>query len=684
MKRIIWILSAVLFCSIPAKAQGPYPNGFELVCPSGSQPISQLNTFNSTTQRFRANFCVDSNGVLFQNSTGSSVFTSLSGCQHVNALQSFASALAQPGVTCITIDPGTFTVSTNTTVIATVGLSFSKGGLLSIANGVTLTINAPIYASPDSQIFTYVGTGVAVLAGANSVISNAWFPGVDWCAQTLASLIALQSGSNRGGTVDARHYTTAQTCAANPFAGITMPFQLLVPNANISLNDERAQWLHNSSSQQVYGANPAINPGQIYPTTWPEGTLSGTVGVVVTTNVAAVTLTSALPRAPVVGSVWCIAGTSDPIVEGCIQVLGSPAPTTTTFSYNAPGVSNRTVTGGIASPAMITFSAGTVQSSFYKNMYLSGNGLANFVFASITGQEESGVFDSTITNYCTNGIFIGGLNTNLGAGPGNNFYSNNIISTSSACAHSYTKDLWINREQLDRKAFRDLTINGAGGSVASGDGIFVYNSGMHFDSIHIENRTAGIRLVGGAGSSLLSGSHLSCTAGSPCTSAIVSDAVGGRISVTDVNNNGTNLVVNSFTGTTITGTGLIYYFANSASPKFEGYLVDGTNNTPHDSLFGSGTNCSSSASPAVCGSAAAGSFILPAAATSVTVNTTAVTANSQIIVVNDDSLGTKLGVTCNTALDQVFVSARVAATSFTITGTAPVTNPNCYSYFVVN
>jgi len=95
-------------------------------------------------------------------------------------------------------------------------------------------------------------------------------------------------------------------------------------------------------------------------------------------------------------------------------------------------------------------------------------------------------------------------------------------------------------------------------------------------------------------------------------------------------------------------------------------------------------NCSSSASPAVCGSAAAGSFVLPAAATTITVNTTAVTANSQIIVINDDSLGTKLSVTCNTALDQVFVSARVAATSFTITGTAPVTNPNCYSYLIIN
>lgn len=111
------------------------------------------------------------------------------------------------------------------------------------------------------------------------------------------------------------------------------------------------------------------------------------------------------------------------------------------------------------------------------------------------------------------------------------------------------------------------------------------------------------------------------------------------------------------------------------------YTGTGGSNSP---AYSTATNCSSSASPAVCGSAAAGSFVLPAAATTVTVNTTKVTANSQIIVVNDDSLGTKLSVTCNTALDQVFVSGRVAATSFTITGTAPVTNPNCYSYLIVN
>lgn len=148
----------------------------------------------------------------------------------------------------------------------------------------------------------------------------------------------------------------------------------------------------------------------------------------------------------------------------------------------------------------------------------------------------------------------------------------------------------------------------------------------------------------------------------------------------------------SFTGNPSTGLffngssawGLSIGGINNLFATTTGVTINGAGQTFTAPLYLTATNCASSASPAVCGAAAAGSFNLPAAATTVTVNTTAVTANSQIFVVNDDSLGTRLSVTCNTALDQVFVSARVAGTSFTITGTAPVTNPNCYSYYIVN
>lgn len=102
-------------------------------------------------------------------------------------------------------------------------------------------------------------------------------------------------------------------------------------------------------------------------------------------------------------------------------------------------------------------------------------------------------------------------------------------------------------------------------------------------------------------------------------------------------------------------------------------------------------NCSSSASPAVCGTNGAGSVAIPTGVTSValTVNTSAVTANSQIFVFPDDTLGTKLGVTCNSTLATlvggVAITARTAGTSFEITynGTIAV-NPLCVSYLIVN
>ena len=110
------------------------------------------------------------------------------------------------------------------------------------------------------------------------------------------------------------------------------------------------------------------------------------------------------------------------------------------------------------------------------------------------------------------------------------------------------------------------------------------------------------------------------------------------------------------------------------------------NGTVRPLLYGSQSNCSDGAGAAACSAAPAGSVVIDAGATTVVVSTTAVTANSQIFVQDDSSLGTKLGVTCNTAAFRDYrVSARTAATSFTITASAaPVTNPACLSYSIIN
>ncbi len=101
--------------------------------------------------------------------------------------------------------------------------------------------------------------------------------------------------------------------------------------------------------------------------------------------------------------------------------------------------------------------------------------------------------------------------------------------------------------------------------------------------------------------------------------------------------------------------------------------------------YATATNCTSAASPAVCGSAVAGTVVIAAGATTKVVNTTAVTANSEIFIQFDSSLGTKLSVTCNATVDLGQVTARVPATSFTITSAAaPAVNPACYSYHIIN
>ena len=107
--------------------------------------------------------------------------------------------------------------------------------------------------------------------------------------------------------------------------------------------------------------------------------------------------------------------------------------------------------------------------------------------------------------------------------------------------------------------------------------------------------------------------------------------------------------------------------------------------------FSTASNCASSASPAACGSAPAGAVLVPTGTTSSTlqVNTTAVTANSEIEFYPDDTLGTRLSTTCNSTLATLvggsFISARTPGTSFTITfnGTIAV-NGVCGTYVVVN
>lgn len=95
-------------------------------------------------------------------------------------------------------------------------------------------------------------------------------------------------------------------------------------------------------------------------------------------------------------------------------------------------------------------------------------------------------------------------------------------------------------------------------------------------------------------------------------------------------------------------------------------------------------NCSSSGGS--CGSAFNGVVSIAAGATTVTVSSTKVTANSNILLTEDSSVGARLGVTCNTATGRTYtVTSRTAGTSFVITGSAaPATTPACLTFFIIN
>lgn len=112
-------------------------------------------------------------------------------------------------------------------------------------------------------------------------------------------------------------------------------------------------------------------------------------------------------------------------------------------------------------------------------------------------------------------------------------------------------------------------------------------------------------------------------------------------------------------------------------------------------LYTTTANCAgvgTAANPSVvtCAGASAGSFSCATNASggTCTVNTTAVNTNSEIIIHqrSDTVTGTRLGVTCNTGISTTVedITAVVAATSFSINLGTITTNPECFSFLIIN
>jgi hypothetical protein len=104
------------------------------------------------------------------------------------------------------------------------------------------------------------------------------------------------------------------------------------------------------------------------------------------------------------------------------------------------------------------------------------------------------------------------------------------------------------------------------------------------------------------------------------------------------------------------------------------------------SSYGTMSICRSAVSPAKCDSAPAGSFVLGVGSTTAKVNTTAVTPDSQILVIEDSSLGAKLGVSCNKTTGRTYmITDRAPGFSFTVSSSfAPTDLPACLSFQLLN
>jgi hypothetical protein len=125
----------------------------------------------------------------------------------------------------------------------------------------------------------------------------------------------------------------------------------------------------------------------------------------------------------------------------------------------------------------------------------------------------------------------------------------------------------------------------------------------------------------------------------------------------------------------------ITYDPVSRNTQFPQGLAAGT--------LGTTANCSSAAKIANCGPAASGSVVIAPGANSVTVGTYTVTANSEILITPDASLGAKLGITCNNEPAVAFapfgITARTPGRSFVLSTSANVSgSPACYSFLIVN
>lgn len=93
---------------------------------------------------------------------------------------------------------------------------------------------------------------------------------------------------------------------------------------------------------------------------------------------------------------------------------------------------------------------------------------------------------------------------------------------------------------------------------------------------------------------------------------------------------------------------------------------------------------SSSSSPASLGSSIAGHFVMATGSTTANASTTAITANSTILLTQEETTPIA-GTTCNATTTAISISSKIAGNGFIASvETAPGVNPLCIGYLIIN
>jgi hypothetical protein len=113
--------------------------------------------------------------------------------------------------TLLRIPSGTWNIGANLTIPANITLKAERGVMISVANGVSLTINGTITAD-DNQIFSWTGTGAIVLSGLHPIKST-WFGDTAAGVQKAINSLPISGGTHNSypGTILLPQAVTLET-----------------------------------------------------------------------------------------------------------------------------------------------------------------------------------------------------------------------------------------------------------------------------------------------------------------------------------------------------------------------------------------------------------------------------------------------------------------------------------------